>query len=107
MRQIKEFSFTTGVNLKFGLKSYPKGLKYISGRALGRLDLSFLFYHTFLPFKKYKFFSEGFGDLGKVKDLKSLLVTYAENAGKNESDYPLRPFWKEREYLGRFEDSQD
>ncbi len=79
------------------MKSYPKGLKYISGRALGRLDLSFLFYNTFLPFKKYKFFSEGFGDLGKVKDLKSLLVSYAENTGRNESDYPLHPFWKERE----------
>ena len=50
-----------------------------------------------MPFRKYKFFSEGFGDLGKVKDLKSLLVSYAENAGKNEADFPLCPFWKERE----------
>ena len=50
-----------------------------------------------MPFKKYKFFSDGFGDLGKVKDLKSLLVSFAENSGKNDSEYPLRPFWKERE----------
>ena len=59
--------------------------------------MSFLFYNTFLPFKKYKFFSDGFGDLGKVKDLKSLLVSFAENSGKNYSEFPLRPFWKERE----------
>ena len=85
--------------MKFGFKGRPLSFKKFSGKALGRLDLSFLFYNSFPPFKKHKFFSQGFGSLKRVDDLNDLLISYAEKSKASSSEFRLEPFGGRERFL--------